>query len=504
MVRTLKHAYGSDGPSSAYVAQSTMPVDTVSLIIIESSDHISHARLHQLVGSSLPQLTRFRSRLVKRPLGVGPPLWAEIDDYDPTSQIHQATTRPPGGRRELADLITQLTVGPRVDPEMLWETWSIDGLSGGRWALAVRLSPALSDGGVGAASMWSRILHDARSNDLPRQSSPGRPDVGELVADVIAELLDLQIKGLRLIAETATGLLHAVRGRLRGIQGDDEPDPMPQAVSSMRGPLPRNPFNAPLTDRRAVAFASIRLADLETVSNAFGGDITNVFLAACTLSLRAWLQRHDTVPDNPLLMRTPLAAPSAAPAAVGDTPIVGQIRIPVQLGDPIQVLTNLHTATERMNAEYLRDAEKVDLTVDLARIASLIPSNVAHAGRQIFSRLGLRQRRAPICHGSVSYFSGPPSPAYCAGAKVVGMHTVLPLLEDCGLDITLTLQDEAMHLSVCVCPDNVPAVDDIATGIVDSLDILVEAARESPRGQGRSVVTELTSHANKRRHARGY
>jgi diacylglycerol O-acyltransferase len=123
---------------------------------------------------------------------------------------------------------------------------------------------------------------------------------------------------------------------------------------------------------------------------------------------------------------------------------------------------------------------------------------------QIFRRLGLRQRRAPICHGSVSYFSGQPSPAYCAGAKVVGMHTVVPLLEDCGLNITLTIQDEAMHLSVCVCPDNVPEVDDIATGIVDSLDILVEAARESPRGQGRSVVTELTSHANKRRHARDY
>jgi diacylglycerol O-acyltransferase len=57
---------------------------------------------------------------------------------------------------------------------------------------------------------------------------------------------------------------------------------------------------------------------------------------------------------------------------------------------------------------------------------------------------------------------------------------------------------------VCACPDNVPAVDDIATGIVDSLDILVAAARKSPRGQGRSVVTEMTSHATQRRHGRGY
>jgi uncharacterized protein DUF1298 len=133
-----------------------------------------------------------------------------------------------------------------------------------------------------------------------------------------------------------------------------------------------------------------------------------------------------------------------------------------------------------------------------------MPSIVAHAGMRLYARLGLRQRPAPICHGSVSYISGQPVPAYCAGAKLVGMHTVAPLRESCGLNVTLTTRGEVMDLSVCVCPDSVPAVDDIATGIADSVDILVEAARESPRGQGRSVVTEMTSHATQRSHARGY
>ncbi len=485
--------------------ESTIPAHTVSLIIIEPSDHLSHKRLGQLVGSSLPQLACFRSRLVGRPLGVGRPLWAEIDDYDPASQIHRATIRAPGGQREFADLIAQLSAGSRDHHKKPWEAWSIDGLSDGRWALAVRMSPALSDGGVGAASMWSRLLrsdaHDDRADDQPMQPSAGMPPVAELVTDVVTELLEYQMKGLWLIAETVTGVLRAARDQLRGTS---EPDPLPRAVSSMSGPLPRNAFNAPLTKRRAVAFVSISLADLETVSTAFGGDITNVFLAACALSLRAWLQRHDTVPDDPLVMRMPLALSGAAAATFGDRPIVGEIRVPVQLDDPIEVLTNLHTATERMNTANRRDAEKADSTVDLARIVSLIPATAVHAGMRIFSRLGLRQRLAPICHGSVSYVSGQSLPAYCAGAKVVGMHTVPPLVEGCGLNITLTTRGEAIDLSVCACPDNVPAVDDIATGIVDSLDILVAAARKSPRGQGRSVVTEMTSHATQRRHGRGY
>jgi diacylglycerol O-acyltransferase len=270
----------------------------------------------------------------------------------------------------------------------------------------------------------------------------------------------------------------------------------------MRGPVPRNAFSAPLTDRRAVAFASIWQADLEAVSTAFGGDVTNVLLAACTLSLRAWLQRYDTVPDDPLAMWMPLAQSGAAPAENRDSPIAGQIRIPVQLGDPIEILTNLHTATVRMNTAHSHDDE--NFTGDVAAITSLIPSTVLRAGMRIVRQLDVRRRLTPISHGSVSSDSGQSSPAYCAGAKVVSIHTVTPLLEGCGLTITPTTHGEQMHLSVCVCPDNVPAVDDIATGIVDALDLLAAAASKSPRGQGRSVVTEMTTHTSKRRHARGY
>ena len=88
---------------SLHTQTSTTPAHAVALIIIEASDQLSHERLHELVGLSLPQLARFRSRVVGKPLGLGQPVWAEIDDYDPTPQIHSATVRcsrwPPGVRR---------------------------------------------------------------------------------------------------------------------------------------------------------------------------------------------------------------------------------------------------------------------------------------------------------------------------------------------------------------------------------------------------------------------
>ena len=79
-----------------HTQSSKTPAHTVALIIIEACDQLSHQRLHQLVAASLPQLARFRSQLVAKPLGVGQPVWAEIDDYDPTPQLDSATIPAPG------------------------------------------------------------------------------------------------------------------------------------------------------------------------------------------------------------------------------------------------------------------------------------------------------------------------------------------------------------------------------------------------------------------------
>ncbi|BBX65776.1 diacylglycerol O-acyltransferase [Mycobacterium saskatchewanense] len=495
---------------SLHTQSSRTPAHTVTLVIIDASDQLSHERLHQLVATSLPQLARFRSRLVTKPLGVGQPVWAEIDDYDPSPQIHRATVRAPGGRRELADLIAELSAGRQDGLSRLWEAWSIDGLAGGRWALAVKMSPALNDGAAGAASVWPRLLttgpHADPANNLPAEPGLGSaPSVGDLVTDVMTEIVENHVAGMWLIAETVSGVLQAVSGRLLRMRVGA---PMAPVAPSMSGPVPHTVFNALLTKRRAVALASIPLADVKTVSNAFGGSITNVVLAACTLSLRAWLQRHDKVPDDPLLMRMPFELPAADPPRSGRALAMGRLRIPVHLDDPVQVLANLHTATERLNAIRSRSSETGSATVDLATVASLTPPTLARLGMRLYTRSGLRRQLKPICHGSVthtvSHTAGESVQAYCAGAKIVGMHSVAPLAEDSGLSIALTSHGDDLDVSVCACPDNVPAIDDIATGIMQSVDILVAAAQESPRGQGRSVVTEMTSHPANRSRGQPY
>src|SRR5689334_14120617 len=197
----------------------TTPADTIALVILEACTQLSHRRLRGHLASSLPQMMRFRSRLVGKPFGVGQPVWAEIDGYDPAPQIHAATAPAPGGQRELADLVAKLGAGPHDRRAPLWEAWSIDGLARGRWALAVKMSPVLSDRCPGAASMWQHLSTSEpnSADELPTQTGPGpAPSLRELVTDTLSEMVENQLTGVWVVAEAVTGVLLAARRRLGG------------------------------------------------------------------------------------------------------------------------------------------------------------------------------------------------------------------------------------------------------------------------------------------------
>jgi diacylglycerol O-acyltransferase / wax synthase len=445
---------------SLHTEMPTMPAHMVVVITFDASEQLSHERLHKLAGSSLPQLARFRSRLVGKPLGMGQPVWAEINHFDPARQLHRLAVPAPGGPAEFADLIAKLTTRPLVRDKPLWQAWSIEGLEDSRWALAIKMSQAMTDGSggqersdpgmiQGVGSILARLLTVAPDDDpttylLPEPGLGGPRSVVGLAADTAMELAENQLTGVRLSRQPLPGVLRAAVQRLRGGNG------------RAGDPVPRTVFNEALTRRRAVAFGSVPQAELSSVAEAFQVSADDVFLAACTLSLRTWLQRHHGVPQYPLVMQTQLWSTQ-------------RIRLPVQLDDPVTVLTELHAQTERLKTERDTGGQKHGPALDLPAVAALVPPNFVRAGMQLYTGLARSRRVAPTSHGTAAGIAGPPVPVYCAGAQVVGIHAVLPLVEGAGLNITMVSHDQTTDVSVSACPDHVPGVEAILDGIVGAV-----------------------------------
>lgn len=475
-------------PVSQYPGRLAVPSQFIVVVVIEGSDAVSHQRLQGVVATSLPRIARFRSRLIDKPLGLGQPVWAEIEDFDPAPQIHAETLSAADPPVALTDLVSGLAADKPARGSPLWEAWSVEGLEGGRWGLVLRMSPEVTSGiGEGVASIWTRLTTFSPRGDLSSvrvEPGPGAPpSARELAIETLLELFDNTVLGAWLLAAAAPAAFRAVGQRLlpaiaRAPEGESSPG------------LPLTIFNARPTSRRSVAFTSIRLAHLKTIAYAFGSTTVIAALAACTMSLRTWLRHYHTVPDHPLVMRMPLSLFGDESMAITEQVALVPIEFPVHIDDPIQILLQLHAATDMSLMSQQRSAG-ANLGLDWTDFASVVPPSILRAGTLLGLRLPLRRTNAPAYHGTISYLPGPSATRYCAGSKAVSLFAVPPLEHGNGLSISITLHASVMDFSVCVCPDRVPRVDVIAAGIAESVDILLAAAQQSPRGQGPSVITRL-------------
>lgn len=134
-------------------------------------------RLEQLVVDRLPLVPQFRWKLVESPLGLGRPGWVDADDFDPAHHFRRTVCPPPGGPRELGELIGDLVALKLDRRRPLWEMWFIDGLAGGRAAILYKVHHAIIDGVSGAE--LATVLLDLQPEPNPRRPrSPRRPTRG--------------------------------------------------------------------------------------------------------------------------------------------------------------------------------------------------------------------------------------------------------------------------------------------------------------------------------------
>ena len=102
---------------------------------------------------SLGQLPRYAQRLSTTRTGrFARPCWEPAERFDIADHVHHAALPTPGGDRELFEWTGEFFSHPLDRTKPLWELVLIEGLEGGRWALASKIHHCLVDG-VGSAGM---------------------------------------------------------------------------------------------------------------------------------------------------------------------------------------------------------------------------------------------------------------------------------------------------------------------------------------------------------------
>src|ERR1700730_16452216 len=124
-----------------------------------------HEELLQTVQSRLHLVPRYRQRLAFVPLGQGRPVWVDDPHFNLAYHVRHTALPEPGDDAQLKRLAGRVFSQALDRAKPLWETWMVEGLAGGRFALLSKTHHALVDGISGVDIM--NVLFDTSPEPMP-------------------------------------------------------------------------------------------------------------------------------------------------------------------------------------------------------------------------------------------------------------------------------------------------------------------------------------------------
>jgi diacylglycerol O-acyltransferase / wax synthase len=446
----------------------------------------SVARVERVVGQRLATFPRLRRRVVPIPFGLEHPLWLDDPAFDLARHVHRATLPAPGSDRQLGRTVATIASRPLDRSRPLWELWTIDGLTGGRIALVIKVHHAAIDG-VSATDLMAHLF-DLAPEGADRPAAPSLPAAplpspGELVRAALVSWKDRPRRLVRAIVDTGRAVAHLVDSAL----ADAPAIPTPTLPFT----APRTPFSGAISAQRAVAFGRASLADVKAVKVATGATVNDVVLAACSIALRRYLAAREAVPDRALVASVPVAVDGrVTPEALNHVSAIF-VGLPVHLDQPLAHLR--HIQGDAQTAKRIHRALGPDL---LQTWAQLAPPALLAEGARLFSRLRLAELLRPIHNLVISNVPGPPVALYAGGARLLAAYPLGPVLEGAGVNITVLSYEGTLDFGVISCRRAVPDPWRIARGFERAVaDLRAAVATDARRAAGRAPTRRATGDA---------
>jgi len=452
-----------------YFETPTMHMHVTGTVVLDPSTMpggYSFGRIREVLASRLHLMPLFRERVAMVPFGLAHPVLIEDPDFDLDNHLHRVAVPAPGSFHELAEFVGDIASRPLDRSRPLWEMWVVEGLEHGYVALVAKMHHCAIDGVSGAESMVH--IFDLSPTPEPVEPPPWSPEAVPSDWDLVTGALASRLRTPARVVRTVRNTARSVVGLTRTLRGPD--------VSNPTLPLtaPRTSFNGAVTAHRAVAFSKASLEEIKLVKNTFGTTVNDVVLAACTRSLRRWLLAHEGLPDRALVASVPVSVRSESDPTGGNRVSAMFVSLPVGEEDPVAALAAIREDTK--GAKEIHGALGADTLQDWAEFAA--PAVAARAAR-FYSANRLAERHPPLHNLIVSNVPGPPVPLYCAGARVVGVYPMGPILEGAGLNLTVLSNMGSVDFGAIACRELVPDLWDIATGFTDAVTEYHKAALDA-------------------------
>jgi len=413
------------GLDTVFVAMErpTAPVHIGSVLIYDPSTapggFVRFKDILSFIEGRLHLSETMRQKMVKVPFGLDYPYWVQDSAFDIEYHVRHVALPKPGDWRQLCIQAARIFARPLDLSRPPWEVTVVEGLDNipgvpkGAYAMITKVHHAAIDG-VSGVDMMNALHTMTPDNDPPLPPDNWRPEadpsqIGMFTRGYVSNLVNpiRQAKAMR----------HALPGMMRTAKGLLKKEFDLKSILN----TPRTRFNGTVSPHRMFDSRIFPLKDVKAI--------------------RALSEGSKL---NDVIMFVPVG-------------------------------THIPTARERMKyvTEETIRAKRFTNAMgarQMTEMAKLAPAPMMNVGANIYTRLKLADHIKPAINTVVTNVPGPPVPIYSTGAKLIGLHGLLCLVDGVKMGHIVHSYVDEVTLSFTACRSAIPDPDFYSECIQASFD----------------------------------
>jgi diacylglycerol O-acyltransferase / wax synthase len=433
-----------------------------SIAIVEGPAPTSE-EFERYVAGKLPLVPRYRQKVRIPTLQFGRPIWIDDPHFNIGYHLRHTALAQPGGVRELLTLVGRV-MSQRLDRNRpLWETWRVEGLEDGAWALVSKTHHCMVDG-VASTDLLTLLLDlDPTPKEPVEDGWSPRPEPSTLQV-----LADAVVAGVKNPYENGRAVLSMVPdlggygGALRDfVTGTAN-------LSGVFRPLQRSSLDGPIGPHRRWELARGSMAEVKQIRVAFGGTVNDVVLTAITAGLRSLLlARGESCEGHIIRSLVPVSVRHPEERGTYNNRVSAIFaELPVGIADPIERLESIKAQMKHLKAAKGAVAGEV-----LTGLTGFAPPMLLAAAERLVARVP--QRNLNMVTTNVP---GPQVPLYAMGRRLLELYPYVPIQGQLRIGVAIFSYDGALGFGITGDYDEAADIDVLARGIEDGMAELVKLA----------------------------
>ncbi len=395
------------------------------------------------IAARLHLLPRLRQQLYVPPPRLGGPLWIDARSFNLDDHLQVMRVPPPGGEAELLQVTEGLRRRGLDRSRPLWEMWFLTGLPEGRVGWFVKLHHCIADGIAGIATLGAFL--DASPNVSLPQPQPWTPATAPSEFDLLEDHRRLKRSYRR----------RALRSLAHPLVHSRELAASWPALSELiaDGAVPPTSLERMVGPGRRFALICSRLEMVRAIAHGYDAKVNDVLLTAIAGGLHRLLQDRGELSGKTVVrayVPVTLRPPDQRDNARGNR--IAQMVVPLPVGetDPVQRLRLIAAETTRRKARRRPDVGKLPYSGITGRALLML-----------IARQHVNVATADLV--------GPPVPLYLAGARLLEVFPVLPLLANASLGVGALSYAGQFNITAVGDLDGYPDLELFAAGLGDEL-----------------------------------